>query len=88
MRIVIEHDTVNTTLTTSSAPPVETAAENGGPALDKVGARDQAAAENVGGPPQWLLDAVKQAMEKENPHRVRPTDALDGGAASHVKPGD
>jgi hypothetical protein len=82
MRIVIEHDTVNTTLTTSSAPPVEIAAENGGRALDNVGTRDQTAAENVGGPPQWLLDAVKQAMEEEQSASGATTDALDGGAAS------
>jgi hypothetical protein len=82
MRIVIEHDTVNTTVTTSSAPPVETAAENGGRALDNAGARDQLAAENAGGPPQWLLDAVKQAMANEDSAAGVTTDALDGGAAS------
>ena len=82
MRIVIEHDTVNTTSTSSSAAPlVETEAQNGGRALNPVGASDQPAAENAGGPPQWLLDAVKQAMEKDSAAGVT-TDALDGGAAS------
>lgn len=79
MRIVIEHDTVNMTSTSSSAPLVETEAENGGRALNPIGA---SAAENAGGPPQWLLDAVKQAMEKEDSGAGVTTDALDGGAAS------
>jgi len=83
MRIVIEHDTVNTTSTSSSAAPlVETEAQNGGRALNAVGTSDQPAAENAGGPPQWLLDAVKQAMGKEDSAAGVTTDALDGGAAS------
>ena len=82
MRIVIEHDTVNTTSTSSSGPLVETEAQNGGRAFNPVGASDQPAAENAGGPPQWLLDPVKQAMEKEDSAAGVTTDALHGGAAS------
>jgi hypothetical protein len=82
MRIVIEHDTLNTA-TTVSAPLVETPAENGGRALESVGTSDQPAAENAGAPPQWLLDAVKQAMEREGFAPAATTaDAIDGGAAS------
>ena len=82
MRIVIGHDTVNTTSTSSSGPLVESGAQYGGRACIPVGASEQRAAESAGGPPQWLLDAVKQAMEKEDSAAGVTTDALDGGAAS------
>ena len=83
MRIVIEHDTVGVTSTAPSAPVVPPEAEDGGRAVDAVGASDQTGGENAGGPPQWLLDAVKQAMTKEGSAPAgTPTDAADGGAAS------
>jgi hypothetical protein len=82
MRIVIEHDTLNMA-TTSLAPLVETPAADGGRGLDLVGTGDQPAAENAGAPPQWLLDAVTQAIEREGLAPGPTTgDAIDGGTAS------
>ena len=83
MRIVIEHDTVGTTSTELSARVVQSEAADGGRAAEAVGACDQTGGENAGGPPQWLLDAVKQAMTKEGSESAgTSTDAEDGGAAS------
>ena len=83
MGIVIEHDTVATTSTVPSGPVVQSEAENGGRAVEAAGASDHTDAEDAGGPPQWLLDAVKQAMTEEGSASAgTSTDALDGGAAS------
>jgi hypothetical protein len=83
MRILIEHDAANmTTEVTTPSSVAQAEAENGGAAPEATGGSRDAAADDAGGPPQWLLDAVGQAMAQEGSSSgATAADAADGGAA-------
>jgi hypothetical protein len=88
MRIVIEHDTASTTSTASTAasvaaaPVAQVQTENAGAAPDISSGGHDAAGDDGGGPPQWLLDAVGRAMATESfTSSGNAADVADGGAA-------
>ena len=83
MRIVIEHETAGTASTVSTTASVaQVQTENGGPAPEVGSGGHDAAADDAGGPPQWLLDAVGRAMATESStSNGTAADVTDGGAA-------
>ena len=88
MRIVIEDETAGTASTVSTAASVAAASvaqvqtENAGAAPDVSSGGHDAAGDDGGGPPQWLLDAVGRAMATEgSTSSGTAADVTDGGAA-------
>jgi hypothetical protein len=86
MRIVIEHDTSrnNTSIdnvASGSSGGADAHPGGAGPGAGGGASSDASGAENAGGPPQWLVDAVSEAQAAAGDGGVdRPAGFEDGGA--------